>query len=177
VTATRLSQRLAARLAVHVSSATVTRLHRTVRCATRVSGVQSDQRLATVGFTTEGKNQLLYSVQCAPDSLMQPGPKQPGPFKWRPNGSLVCWGYKRTPRRMELLPKCSLSKLELRIFVTTLLFCYREIWARYWDVTLLLCFVRSLFSLVCVLLLRCDLMCVYTPILTLIVFVINCVRC
>jgi hypothetical protein len=37
--------------------------------------------------------------------------------------------------------------------------------------------MRSLFLLVCVLLLRCALVCVSTPILTLILFVINCVRC
>jgi hypothetical protein len=44
------------------------------------------------------------------------------------------------------------------------------------DVTLSLRFVHSLFSLVCVLLLRCALVCVYTSILTLILFVINCIR-
>jgi hypothetical protein len=38
------------------------------------------------------------------------------------------------------------------------------------------CFMRSLFSLVCMLLLLCALVCISTPIVTLILFVISCVR-
>ena len=51
-----------------------------------------------------------------------------------------------------------------------------EILGKFVSGCMMVSFVRSLFSLVCVLLLRCALVCVSTPILTPILFVVNCVR-
>jgi hypothetical protein len=151
---------------------------------TGLSGAPSDCSVCPVingrqRSTSPGKetNLWLCSVRCAPDSPVHPrtDDNQCLP-KWRSNDSLVPWGYKGSPRRMELLPRHPLSTLQLWIFVTTLLTCKRDIWACSWTVTLSFCFVHYLFSLVCVLLLWCALVCVSTPILTPILIVIICVR-
>jgi hypothetical protein len=118
------------------------------------------------------------TVQCSVCTRQSYAPvnrRQLVPSKWRSNDSLVPWGYKRTPRRMELLHRYTLSILQLWDSATTLLFHYIEIWARSWGVTPLFWCLRSFLDLYVLLLRLNSFVCLYS-LLTLVLIKIICVR-
>jgi hypothetical protein len=73
---------------------------------------EGTQWLSTIGSAVYGSESR--TVQCPVCTGLfgeLADRRQPGPSKRRSNDSFSAWGYKRTPRRIELLPKNTKSTL------------------------------------------------------------------
>jgi hypothetical protein len=95
----RSRQRSAARSADDTwPEPTVTRSHRTIRCAPYSVRCAKGTEGSMVGFAREGKKSGTVHVRwCTELSGAPTDRRQELPTKWRSNGSYLPWGYKRDP--------------------------------------------------------------------------------
>jgi hypothetical protein len=75
----------------------------------------------------EGNRALFTVWWCTRLSGAPTDKRKPGPSKWNSNGSLLPWGYKSDPRRMEHNTEHPLNILQRRDFTNThLIHCDRD---------------------------------------------------
>ena len=100
----------------HVAEPTARRGHRTVRCAPDMSGAPTAPRSATSTALFKEGNRAPDSVRCAPDCPVRQSTEGKISLPRLLSTAPSCLGaIKGTPRRMEELPKHSLSILRHKL--------------------------------------------------------------
>jgi hypothetical protein len=153
-------------LAGHVNAPTARRGHRTVQYAIEQSAAHPKGRRPITG----------YDKRCSRGCPVHP--RIENNFQFPNKGAMTPWPLgviKEAPRCLYQDTKHSKSTLQLRDSATMLSKCLREIWARFWAITLLFCPCALFFACVrvvaTILLLLHVLTLFLTPNLILIIYV------